>query len=99
MTSQAEQDTDYADLSARPLLLDLMQQIWDRGDPDGYVQHLISNQFPGTLPHQVLMQTAYGDEYVSMYSAAPPKPARSASTPTSRRLTPTGRRTRTCSTA
>jgi hypothetical protein len=67
---QGEQDTEYADLSARPLLLDLMQQIWDRGDPDGYVQHLISNQFPGTLPHQVLMQTAYGDEYVSMYSAA-----------------------------
>jgi hypothetical protein len=65
-----EQDTEYADLSARPLLLDLMQQIWDRGDPDGYVQHLISDQFPGTLPHQVLMQTAYGDEYVSMYSAA-----------------------------
>jgi len=65
-----EQDTEYADLSARPLLLDLMQQIWDRGDPDGYVQHLISDQFPGTLPHQVLMQTAYGDQYVSMYSAA-----------------------------
>jgi hypothetical protein len=65
-----EQDTVYGDLSARPLLLDLMQQIWDRGDPDGYVQHLISDQFPGTLPHQVLMQTAYGDEYVSMYSAA-----------------------------
>ena len=65
-----EQDSKYADLSARPLLLDLMQQIWDRGDPDGYVQHLISDQFPGTLPHHVLMQTAYGDMYVSMYSAA-----------------------------
>jgi hypothetical protein len=65
-----EQDSRYSDLSARPLLLDLMQQIWDRGDPDGYVQHLISDQFPGTQPHQVLMQTAYGDEYVSMYSAA-----------------------------
>jgi hypothetical protein len=65
-----EQDQDYADLSARPLLLDLMQQIWDRGDPDGYVQHLISDQFPGTRPHHVLMQTAYGDMYVSMYSAA-----------------------------
>jgi hypothetical protein len=65
----AEQDQHYADLSAHPLLLDLMQQIWDRGDPDGYVQHLISDQFPGTLPHRVLMQTAYGDEFVSMYSA------------------------------
>jgi hypothetical protein len=67
---EGEQDTEYVDLSAQPLLLDLMQQIWDRGDPDGYVQHLISDQFTGTLPHQVLMQSAYGDEYVSMYSAA-----------------------------
>jgi len=65
-----EQDSRYPDLSARPLLLDLMQQIWDRGDPDGYVQHLISHRFPGTLPHEVLMQSAYGDQYVSMYSAA-----------------------------
>jgi hypothetical protein len=64
-----EQDSRYSDLSARPLLLDLMQQIWDRGDPDGYVQRLISERFPGTQPHQVLMQTAYGDEYVSMFSA------------------------------
>jgi hypothetical protein len=65
-----EQDSRYPDLSSRPLLLDLMQQIWDRGDPDGYVQHLISDRLPGTRPHRVLMQSAYGDLFVSMYSAA-----------------------------
>lgn len=65
-----EQDTRYPDLSSRPLLLDLMQQIWDRGDPDGYVQRLISHRFAGTHPHHVLMQSAYGDLEVSMYSAA-----------------------------
>jgi hypothetical protein len=65
-----EQDLVYPDPSAQPLMLDLMQQLWDRGDPDGYVQQLISHQLPGTLPHQVLMQIAYGDEYVPMYAGA-----------------------------
>ncbi len=65
----AEQEVTYPDPSSWALLLDLMQQLWDRGDPDGYVQHLVSARFPGTHPHHVLMQSAYGDLYVSMYSA------------------------------
>ena len=64
-----ELQQSYPDPSATALLLDLMQQIWDRGDPDGYVQHLLGTQFPGTRPHAVLMQSVYGDQYVSMYSA------------------------------
>jgi hypothetical protein len=64
-----EMQQSYPDPSAAALMLDLMQQIWDRGDPDGYVQHLLGTRFPGTHPHAVLMQTAYGDQYVSMYSA------------------------------
>ena len=66
----AEQEVTYPDPSSWALLLDLMQQIWDRGDPDGYVAHLTSARFPGTHPHHVLMQSAYGDMSVSMYSAA-----------------------------
>ena len=64
-----EQEAFYPDQSSWPLMLDLMQQIWDRGDPDGYIQHLINHRLPGTRPHAVLMQSAYGDLYVSMYSA------------------------------
>ena len=60
----------YPDQSLHPLILDLMQQLWDRGDPDGYAQQMTTHPLPGTPPHTVLMQIAYGDFQVSMYSAA-----------------------------
>jgi hypothetical protein len=52
------------------VILDLLQQLWDRGDPDGYAQQMTSHPLPDTPSHQVLMQIAYGDHQVSMYSAA-----------------------------
>jgi hypothetical protein len=60
----------YPDDSVHPLVLDLMQQLWDRGEPDGYAQQMTTHPLPGTPSHQVLMQIAYGDHQVSMYSAA-----------------------------
>jgi hypothetical protein len=61
---------NYPDTSMSPAILDLMQQLWDRGDPDGYAQQMTSHPLPDTPSHQVLMQIAYGDHQVSMYSAA-----------------------------
>jgi hypothetical protein len=52
------------------LLLDVMQQLWDRGDPDGYAQHMTTKPLPDTPSHTVLMQIAYGDHQVSDYAAA-----------------------------
>jgi hypothetical protein len=60
----------YPDMSMHPVILDLMQQLWDRGDPDGYAAHMTSDPLPDTPSHQVLMQIAYGDHQVSMYAAA-----------------------------
>jgi hypothetical protein len=60
----------YPQPSLDPVILDLMQQLWDRGEPDGYAQHMTSNPLPDTPSHQVLMQIAYGDHQVSMYAAA-----------------------------
>jgi hypothetical protein len=60
----------YTDRSMSPVILDLMQQLWDRGDPDGYAQQMTSQPLPDTPSHTVLMQVAYGDHQVSMYSAA-----------------------------
>jgi hypothetical protein len=60
----------YPDPSMDAVILDVMQQLWDRGDPDGYAQHMTSDPLPDTPSHQVLMQIAYGDHQVSMYSAA-----------------------------
>jgi hypothetical protein len=50
--------------------LDLMDQLWDRADPVGYVEGLGANPLPDTPPHAVLMQIAYGDHQVSMYAGA-----------------------------
>jgi hypothetical protein len=60
----------YPDPSLHPLLLDLMQQLWDRGEPDGYAEQMTTHPLPDTPSHQVLMQIAYGDHQVSMYAAA-----------------------------
>ena len=60
----------YPEPSLDPVILDLMQQLWDRGEPDGYAQHMTSDPLPDTPSHQVLMQIAYGDHQVSMYAAA-----------------------------
>jgi hypothetical protein len=60
----------YTDASIHPLILDLMQQLWDRGEADGYAAHMTSDPLPGTPAHKVLMQTAYGDHQVSQYAAA-----------------------------
>jgi hypothetical protein len=60
----------YPDQSMYTLTLDLIQQLWDRGDPDGYAQQMTSHPLPDTPSHTVLMQIAYGDHQVSMYAAA-----------------------------
>jgi hypothetical protein len=60
----------YPDTSIHPLLLDLMQQLWDRGEADGYAARMTSDPLPKTPAHQVLMETAYGDFEVSQYAAS-----------------------------
>jgi hypothetical protein len=59
----------YTDTSLHPLILDLMQQLWDRGEADGYAQHMTNQHLPDTPVHKVLMQGAYGDFQVSQYAA------------------------------
>jgi hypothetical protein len=60
----------YSDQSLHPVILDPVQQLWDRGEADGYAEQMTSHPLPDTPSHQVLMQVAYGDHQVSMYAAA-----------------------------
>jgi hypothetical protein len=60
---------NYPDPSMHPVVLDLLQQLWDRADPVAYAQQMTSGPLPNTPPHVVLMQIAYGDFEVSMYAA------------------------------
>jgi hypothetical protein len=59
----------YPNETARPLVLDLMQMLWDRGEPDGYADRMTSDPLPDTPAHQVLMDVAFGDHQVSDYQA------------------------------
>ena len=66
-------DLFYPDQSERQLVLDLIQTLWDRADPDGYATHMTSAASGGLLPdtpdHQVLMQVAWGDHQVADVTA------------------------------
>ncbi len=59
----------YPDQSMYPVMLDLLDQLWDRADPDGYAPY-VRGGLPDTPTHEVLMQIAYGDFQVSMYAGA-----------------------------
>jgi hypothetical protein len=61
-------DTAYPDQSQRLLVLDLIQTLWDRSDPDGYASHMTGG-LPNTPPHHVLLQVAYGDHQVANITA------------------------------
>lgn len=62
-------DGSYPDDLARPLLLALVQMLWDRGEPNGYAHRMTTNPLPNTPPHEVLMQVALGDHQVSNFQA------------------------------
>jgi hypothetical protein len=55
----------YPNESERPLLLAMIQMMWDRGEPNGYANHMTSNPLPGTPAHHVLIDMSYGDHQVS----------------------------------
>ncbi len=51
------------------LVLALMQMQWDRAEADGYAEHMTTNPYPNTPPHQVLMHAAFGDFQVTNFAA------------------------------
>jgi len=60
---------NYPNQLERPLLLSLMQLLWDRGEANGYAQHMTDDPLPNTPPHRVLLQLAYGDHQVTNVAA------------------------------
>jgi hypothetical protein len=55
----------YPDESVRPLLFSMIQMEWDRGEPNGYANHMTGDPLPRTPAHHVLIEMAYGDHQVS----------------------------------
>jgi hypothetical protein len=48
--------------------LAVAQLLWDRGETDGYANHVTSDPLPGTPRHDVLLLGAVGDHQVSEYA-------------------------------
>jgi hypothetical protein len=65
---QAIFDTAYTDPVDRVLALQIIQLLWDRGENNGYAQHLTANPYPGTSEKKVLLVEAFGDHQVANIS-------------------------------
>jgi hypothetical protein len=62
-------DSAYPDQSQRMLIMDLIQMLWDRGDPDGYARHMTDHPLRDSPVHHVLLQMAWGDHQVTNIEA------------------------------
>jgi hypothetical protein len=60
----------YPSENDRQVIFGLMQMLWDRGEADGYAQHMTSDPYPNTPKHEVLMNLAFGDHQVTNWAAA-----------------------------
>jgi len=59
----------YPDRLDQMVLFGVIQMLWDRGEGNGYAQHLTKDPYPDTPDHQVLMHVGFGDHQVSTWSA------------------------------
>src|SRR5262249_10050 len=55
----------YPNELQRPLVLALIQMLWDRSDPNGYARHIMNDPLPNTPSHKVLLHLAFGDHQVA----------------------------------
>ena len=62
-------DKAYTDPIDEQVVLQLAQLLWDRGENDGYAEHLTSNPYPGISAKQVFIIENYGDHQVANVSA------------------------------
>jgi hypothetical protein len=56
---------NYPNELERPLILSLIQNLWDRGEANGYAHHMTHDPLPNTPPHVVMLHEAFGDHQVA----------------------------------
>jgi hypothetical protein len=59
----------YQDPVERQVVFSLMQMLWDRGEANGYAQHMTTDPLPNTPRHDVMLQVAFSDHQVANVSA------------------------------
>ncbi len=55
----------YPDELARAVMYPLLQQLWDRAEPNGYLSHLVEDPLPSTPAKKILIHTGINDSQVS----------------------------------
>jgi hypothetical protein len=60
---------NYPSLIERPVMLSLVQLLWDRGEANGYAHNMTADPLANTPPHEVLLQAALGDHQVANVAA------------------------------
>jgi hypothetical protein len=58
-------DPNYPDRVDREMGMVVIQMLWDRGENDGYAQHITGDPYRHTPRHQVLLFEAFGDHQVA----------------------------------
>ncbi|HYP48392.1 MAG TPA: hypothetical protein VEQ61_07105 [Thermoleophilaceae bacterium] len=58
----------YRNELERPLILSMVQMLWDRGEANGYAHHITRDPLPNTPPHEVLLHEAFGDHQVTNWA-------------------------------
>ncbi len=61
-------DQAYPDPFVQLVALNVIQMLWDRGETNGYAQHLTRTPYPHTPRHTVLLLGAVGDHQVSEFA-------------------------------
>ena len=59
----------YPDKVNQQLVFALLQMLWDRGEGNGYAQHMTHEPYENTPAHQVLLEVAFGDYQVTNHAA------------------------------
>jgi hypothetical protein len=62
-------NSNYTEELSRPLIISLLQMLWDRGEPDGYAHRMTTHPLPDTPPHRVLINAAFGDHQVTNFGS------------------------------
>ena len=61
--------TMFPNKQEQQLVMALLQMLWDRGEGNGYAQHMTSDPLPNTPGHSVLLHVALGDFQVTNFAA------------------------------
>ena len=59
----------YPSALDRTIGLSVIQMLWDRGEANGYANHVTEDPLPGTPTHEVLLHVALGDHQVAQVTA------------------------------